>query len=167
MAFEEEMNAELKPKRDEEGKVDLEDYCTQLKKRTDRQNHAINQICWPYARGGSKPEFARMIQGWTGLYAIAGNWILEAQKLVQSANEQPDDATTLDVEPHNIETLIYFMHGNLQKYIWKDGNYILGVCFMDEDVSPAAATVIQTMIPTKGQVPSFFEEGLGPTTKSE
>jgi hypothetical protein len=92
-----------------------------------------------------------MLRGWTQEHAIAMNWILEAQKLVQAKQSKINGETNIDTEIGDIETLIYFVHGNLQKYIWKDGNFILGECFMDEDVSPRAATVIQSMVPMRSQ----------------
>src|SRR4030043_304315 len=67
-----------------EGKPNLEKYCEILKARTNLLHHAIYQIALPYARAGDKPQYARMIRGWTQEHAIAMNWILEAQKLVQA-----------------------------------------------------------------------------------
>jgi hypothetical protein len=52
-----------------------------------------------------------------------------------------------DVETETIDPkmLVQCLHDDLQKHIWKDAFQILGQCFLDRDVSPRSATVIQNV----------------------
>jgi hypothetical protein len=49
----------------------------------------------------------------------------------------------VDAETIDVKMLVNFLHDVLSKHIWKDGFLILGKCFMDRDISPRSATVIQ------------------------
>jgi hypothetical protein len=150
MQFEDYICSDLELKKTDDGKVDLDDYCKQLKERLDKMDHVIKQVAWPFFRGGTDIRFARAIRGWSQWYATASGWILQAQRLLQAANRKEEGESTVDTETGDIETLIYFMHSNLTKHCFKCGNYILGVCFRNEDVSPQSVTVIQSVMPMMG-----------------
>ena len=136
--------------------VNLTTYIEELKDRTDILNNAILQIAMPYARSGNDPTYARKVRGWTQMYALATSWILQAEgmipkeKTAENEEKAENDQYNLDNDEGNIEILIHMLHRNLQAFIWKDAFYFLGVCFMDVDIAPTAATVVQTMIPARG-----------------
>lgn len=60
-----------------------------------------------------------------------------------------DDAEELldEIESESIDPrfLVQCLHDVLQKHIWKDGFLILEMCFLDRDISPRSATVIQNV----------------------
>lgn len=146
---------------------DLQEYLNQLRIKTDLLNHAIYEIAAPYARAGTLPLFARMLHGWSKLYASSKSWILRTEDVIaknkkptnknNGETEEPKKAdgnespTSFDEGAVDKGMLVRFLHDVLQKHIWKDAFFILGQCFMDKDVSLTAATVIQSMQPLKGQ----------------
>jgi hypothetical protein len=74
---------------------------------------------------------------------------------VQETKEEDEDKSDDDhieqllkeIETETIDPriLVQCLHDVLQKHIWKDAFQILGQCFLDRDVSPRAATVIQNV----------------------
>jgi len=129
--------------------ADLKNYVKILKERTDKLNYGIMQIAAPYARAGTEIDYARKVRGWTQMYAIANHWIHQANLMLPQKAEDKEKKDNIvkkvEMQHGNIEVLIQMLHDNLEKFIWKDGFFLLGVCFKDPDVSPRVATVIQTM----------------------
>jgi hypothetical protein len=64
---------------------------------------------------------------------------------VQKDGELEDLIGMLETETIDVKMLVHFLHDVLSKHIWKDGFLILGKCFLDRDVTPRAATVIQNI----------------------
>jgi len=123
----------------------LKEYVKELKKRNDLLNHGIMQIALPYARAGNDTNYAKKLEGWTDAYALANWWMLEAEKMVST-----DYVDSLDYDEGNINRLLHMFCGNLNKFVWNLAFYFLGVCFMDVDIAPTAATVVQTMVQPRG-----------------
>lgn len=51
----------------------------------------------------------------------------------------------METETIDVKMLVNYLHDVLQKHIWKDGFLILGKFFMDRDISPRSATVVQNI----------------------
>jgi len=140
--LEDEINKEIQTE-------NLATYVKTLKERTDLLNHGILQIALPFARAGTYSEYARKLRGWTQMYSLAQSWILQAQKMIPQ-KQQPNNKEGDTIDNDNIEIQVHMMHDNLGKFIFKDAFYFLGVCFMDVDIAPTAATVVQTMVQPRG-----------------
>jgi hypothetical protein len=78
----------------------------------------------------------------------------DKEKIELEALNEPKDLESLkrfldvmetETETIDVKMLVHFLHDVLQKHVWKDGFLILGKCFMDRDISPRSATVIQNV----------------------
>lgn len=127
----------------------LTTYVNNLEQRVATLNDMILEIAGPYARAGSSHRFAIGMRGWSKWMVLATQGILEVKSWVAEASQsqKQDETDFADRSSVNLKNDVHFLHNFLNVCVFKDGFFLLTLCFMDQDVSERAATVIQSMQP--------------------
>jgi hypothetical protein len=129
---------------------DLSKYVDNLENRVQLLNDAIVEIAAPYARAGTSHRFAVLMRGWAKWFALAKTGILEVKSWVREAQQTPkqeeSSLSLTDRSSINIRNDVHYLHNFLNLTVFRDGFFALSLCFMDQDVSERAATVIQSMV---------------------